>query len=428
MAMDKLLESKKVFILGSGFSRALYSKMPTLSDLTSKIDLDMTRDESEENKEFAGYYLNKVPGRIKENAEHLLSFLWMNMPWKRPEMVSIEKGLFQFLSRKFRENLQFSAVHRIQELTNPQGIQRLFDEIHAFRIPVISFNYDNIFEDLFCHFEKRLEWDFPSWSNQEAQVLVERGKNDSCEIKWEKSLHQEDKEYLEIRFKTPNLNFSESLAEKGKLRTLLRQKFYQGNWEVSKLYRLEESLDPNLFKLAPLDIFQMPLVQADVREGHFHPRTSYDHAHLLKLHGSINWHYSGEMGAVYEQIYYAFGNVGDLTPFIIPPILDKNSFYTHSSLRKMWVDASEYIRNAEEIYIIGYSLPETDLPVNFFLQENLRPRTTVYIVNRPSSEEEKDQLISRYTRVLPSDVVLNADYCLDNEDPLKKFIDEKVSL
>lgn len=107
------------------------------------------------------------------------------------------------------------------------------------------------------------------------------------------------------------------------------------------------------------------------------------HFDLIKLHGSINWYYSGNEDFSGEPIYFdpLFGeyspesdvhvqkNKTDLQPLIIPPLLDKDPYMNHSLLRLQWLKAYEAIIKAENIYIIGYSLPETDLTARFMLLE-----------------------------------------------------------
>lgn len=97
---------------------------------------------------------------------------------------------------------------------------------------------------------------------------------------------------------------------------------------------------------------------------------------LVKLHGSVNWLCSTEEflkliddnGGREEELWvesvrYAKNAVpspsDNESPCIIPPIPDKP--ITRISLFKfLWSVACEYLHEAEEIVICGYSLPETD--------------------------------------------------------------------
>ncbi|MBI2856475.1 MAG: hypothetical protein HYX93_06490 [Chloroflexi bacterium] len=104
---------------------------------------------------------------------------------------------------------------------------------------------------------------------------------------------------------------------------------------------------------------------------------------LLKLHGSVNWYYSGATNFMGELLY--FGQVDgwgesrtsweadsrlaslDKVPLIVPPAAQKTPYFQHETIRRVWQLASEAIQGAERIFVIGYSLPLTDLGMRFFL-------------------------------------------------------------
>jgi len=124
---------------------------------------------------------------------------------------------------------------------------------------------------------------------------------------------------------------------------------------------------------------------------HFH-RFGYDYcltgakgsgrSPLLKLHGSINWGVAddGEIVPKYvsearfdlypglDHVFYNLGSTLHLKehkgsklngpPVIVPPTWNKNSY--HGQLSNVWAVAAEELSEAENIFIIGYSLPETD--------------------------------------------------------------------
>ncbi len=116
---------------------------------------------------------------------------------------------------------------------------------------------------------------------------------------------------------------------------------------------------------------------------------------LLKLHGSLNWATNTETGDVvpwflskyftrYSLDYYFNGSeagvpIGDQLsdygkgqnepekldgiPVIVPPSWNKAD--SHRAISKVWSRAAEELTEAQSIFIIGYSLPETD---SFFRQ------------------------------------------------------------
>lgn len=110
---------------------------------------------------------------------------------------------------------------------------------------------------------------------------------------------------------------------------------------------------------------------------------------LFKLHGSLNWASLSDTGTVYPlqlnqyfQKYSIQGwdergtckiNIGshlkeyfsthtdlevDDEPVIVPPTWNKADY--HHALSKIWGKAAQHLGEAKSIFIIGYSLPETD--------------------------------------------------------------------
>jgi len=104
---------------------------------------------------------------------------------------------------------------------------------------------------------------------------------------------------------------------------------------------------------------------------------------LLKLHGSINWGVCAECQKIvpwdFDRVrvsppYYGNDHIFDLgsnidreqhcgrplnrCPVIIPPTWNKTGY--HQDLARVWSRASSELSTAENIFVIGYSLPETD--------------------------------------------------------------------
>lgn len=105
----------------------------------------------------------------------------------------------------------------------------------------------------------------------------------------------------------------------------------------------------------------------------------------LKLHGSINWGFCQECKKVipvlFDEVPVGFldpetsyvhyrlasefstkkhcGQLIGGPPVIVPPTWNKTGY--HNDLAMVWRKASEELASAENIFVIGYSLPQTDL-------------------------------------------------------------------
>lgn len=119
------------------------------------------------------------------------------------------------------------------------------------------------------------------------------------------------------------------------------------------------------------------------------PADHHTHVPLLKLHGSLNWatektsrkirplhltsyfqyyHYNGyenqgsthvPIGSQLVEYFSRFASTEvDPEPVIVPPSWNKADY--HAALSDVWAAAAKHLSEAEHIYVIGYSLPETD--------------------------------------------------------------------
>ncbi len=101
---------------------------------------------------------------------------------------------------------------------------------------------------------------------------------------------------------------------------------------------------------------------------------------LYKLHGSVNWYYSGSDNYAGETLYqipvmgwntavHAHGSLtrehnyeplAGKSPLIIPPVMNKSSSFRHEAVTELWERAQFSLRQATRIFAIGYSLPAAD--------------------------------------------------------------------
>jgi len=139
-------------------------------------------------------------------------------------------------------------------------------------------------------------------------------------------------------------------------------------------------------------IYPIDLTPASLRSAGILAQEPIDTFRLFKLHGSINWFYSGQSQFYGENLFFVpcqlgvdrafdalagrdpesedWQHIGDKTALIIPPILDKQIFFRHESLRSMWLQAAQAIRKATKLVSMGYSLPSGDLTMAQFLRSS----------------------------------------------------------
>lgn len=116
------------------------------------------------------------------------------------------------------------------------------------------------------------------------------------------------------------------------------------------------------------------------------------HPLLCKLHGSLNWYFEPD-DATKFQVENAI-LVGDCiiddprhhknfnlpkvsfrnykpisTPLIVPPTLFK--MQTSPIFRVIWNEAGKALEEAEKLVFIGFSFPESDIYIRYFLAANL---------------------------------------------------------
>ena len=150
---------------------------------------------------------------------------------------------------------------------------------------------------------------------------------------------------------------------------------------------------------------------------------------FLKLHGSINWYYSGRDDFFGETIFFSedrpFGDETwndvnfrrpqsrDKEPLIIPPATEKNMYFNNETVRRLWREAGCALQEAKRVFIVGYSLPLSDLGMKFFLTKH-RPSqaTPVFLVNTDR------KVAAHYQKLLKWNV---RDEFVDDQEPIKRF-------
>ena len=174
--------------------------------------------------------------------------------------------------------------------------------------------------------------------------------------------------------------------------------------------------------ILPTHIYPPYLANIRSRAAALWGASELDTFKYFKLHGSVNWHYSGREEFYGETIYYSdvspWGSkihpqernsllsAGDKETLIIPPVVEKTTFFNNETVRRLWQEASDALEAATRVFVIGYSLPLSDLGMLFFLKRSLPiGKTTWYIVDRCSEVATRYQCLFEPQQTIRNDFV-----------------------
>lgn len=141
------------------------------------------------------------------------------------------------------------------------------------------------------------------------------------------------------------------------------------------------------------------------------PHPGYPTCRLAKLHGSINWHRTPDndagfvvadglaelmnpdaKGSTWLPEVCASNYQPPSTPIILPPTLFKLQEFAW--IQEVWLEAAQALRDTDELVFVGYSFPESDTHMRFFIGSCLTPNVAlqrIFIID-PSAETIVDRL------------------------------------
>jgi hypothetical protein len=90
--------------------------------------------------------------------------------------------------------------------------------------------------------------------------------------------------------------------------------------------------------------------------------------------------------------------VADKLPMIVPPAATKNVFYRNKLLATQWNQAAAALRGAEELVLMGYSAPATDLTVSTLVATQFKGDAIVPVNLDPSIIDRARELGDRSRR------------------------------
>jgi hypothetical protein len=184
-----------------------------------------------------------------------------------------------------------------------------------------------------------------------------------------------------------------------------------------------------------LELYPVAITPLNLRTAGIYACEDVATLQLLKLHGSLSWFYSGldatPTDAIYDAGIYGgyrdgikVGNeestkklLADKVPFIVPPTAAKSPFYSNRILRALWVRAADALHTADELVVMGYSAPVSDLTVQTLVSTSFCGSAVV-----PVNSDER--ILDRLTRFLnpESDVRVVKEF-IGNENVLERWVE-----
>lgn len=188
--------------------------------------------------------------------------------------------------------------------------------------------------------------------------------------------------------------------------------------------------------LSDLDPVSVPLWQNSPGGLAAAGRRRRDRVTLFKLHGSVHWRWAGptdEAGDTVCQLPLRdqdglveggdghpqppdpahFYEVERRVPFIVPPAAGKTTYFNNGFTRGLWAAARKRLVEADVLYCLGYSVPETDTTMRALLLEAALGKPVVVV-------DTDERVQHRYEMVLPSSPT--GIIYIGGDDPIATFV------
>jgi hypothetical protein len=157
---------------------------------------------------------------------------------------------------------------------------------------------------------------------------------------------------------------------------------------------------------------------------------------LLKLHGSLSWYWSGPEAGPNDVIYqmglkggWSVDGTGsiyddelelltdDKVPLVVPPTASKSRYYGNTALAVQWVRVGQALAEADELVIIGYSLPTSDTMIRALLASSFTDGIVIPV------NTQRDAFEAAKSVFAPSDpMVTVTDQCIATPGGMDDFV------
>ena len=412
-----------VFVLGSGFSRDI-AGYPSLEELTYEVMMNVEAGAGDD--QIRAFIMQYAPLAVRENIEYLLTYLSQEYPWRSDKDKSQFKAAYHYIVKLISDVLikKYEKEKKSGALQN-KNAEELIRFWHKWESPVITFNYDTLVESLCMKHNQvksvvasRPSLNFKCLNRLIIEIQTDMPSADGIsvpEFNWDA-----DAKVLSITL--PNRAYDQDkIIQQLNEYEKENPKFISGtvSLDYPHIRGLLEAVQKNI---GLEDIYQVPIRNVRSRRATLFSHERQASLKLVKLHGSVNWYTSKFGNNLGSQTFYGALEESDdaqqneielnkkgLEPLIIPPVLDKNNFFFNETIAVQWEDARDWLAGADEIFFIGYSLPNTDLATRFLLQEAISKkdsRLTVFVKENgsfPEGERKAKEMESRYLELVNGD-------------------------
>lgn len=400
----------RTFFLGAGFSKALNPAYPTLAELSaSLVSSFKARYPAGAIRE----HFDRLPSGFDKNVEQLLTYLYSDWPWKASVESDLDKALYKAYVYEIAAALENIPMAPISDDL------RMF--IHFMRSQsqnkIISLNYDNLIERyrypsnygrgsvIFNQLDLEVEEVFSiDRKTSIAQPwVVETGTNEFTKAprklmivagEWIRNATLED-------FRAAISTIVPGYARNGMDDSVGR--FYKHLFKADDFYPVERNVGM---------LWSLPDAEMRKLEG--------STGKVLHLHGSVDWR-GDSMGPTISLEDPSGVKQLERLPAIVPPVMDKSQHYAAGRFRDQWVKAYAEIQRSDEIVMIGFSFPLTDISCQFLFKSAVRPGTRIIVINPDVS------LVERYSTIFQSSEKIELDFSyVGLEASLTRYVQKEV--
>ncbi|MCY4524249.1 MAG: SIR2 family protein [Halobacteriovoraceae bacterium] len=151
---------------------------------------------------------------------------------------------------------------------------------------------------------------------------------------------------------------------------------------------------------------------------------------IYKVHGSMNWLYSGKLYSYESPIYCDYTicdecnkeNINKIEEIMfnrhllmLPAPVYKNRFLNNKIIRDNWSSSRKIIHNSKNIYCIGFSFSKADKHlIDFLFNTNKISKKNIYIINLDKN------VFNRCKNMLNSSYKI--EFLYNDENPINSFI------